>query len=422
MNQPDRTLTNDARGDFGHGADLFRDPANAGTNELFDLAGLGPTFVNVSCVACHVDGLNAGSPVPKGAEPKGMPEPGMIVRLSGGNGAHGEVLPDPNYGMEIQDTAVPGATPEAEIAVTWIRKTITYPDGTELKLRRPKVELRDPTADAALSPSPKIQSPRVAVPLVGLGLLASIPEANLKAASDPNDTNHDGISGEVQMVWDATAQRYVPGRFGWKALQPTVAGQTGGAAALDMGVTNPVVRTDCDATPCPAKSHPATNPPEVNQTRFDQIVIYTEAIAVPESRPLRSPTQQMADGAKAFADIGCSACHTPAQTSGPSHIPGWVPGQTFYPYTDLLLHDMGPDSADGRTEFNASSTEWRTPPLWGQWIRRKIGFGRLMHDGRAGSVEEAIAWHGGEGSAAASAFAALPEAKRAAVIAFVESL
>ena len=443
LNQPARTLTNAGRRDFGAGAILFRDSAATLNGGREDVTGLGPSFIQDSCVACHVDGLDDGGPVKPTAEvPTGLPSPGLVVRISDGVDEHGGPRPDPKYGLELQNSAVDGAVAEGTLVAKWTTSSVTLGDGTKVAMHRPEVSFT-PTDDGGSAGGedhqPASMSPRIAPPLVGLSLLESIPEDALNAAADPEDGDGDGISGEVQYVWDPQKAAMVVGRFGWKAAQPTVRAQTAAAAAFDVGVTSERQPSDCDQTPCPDGSSPDGSSPDgsspagssaagigdpvdLDDRQFEELAVYTEAIAVPESRPLRTPTNQVAAGAELFADTGCASCHASGQKTGPSSVPGHVEGETIYPYTDMLLHDMGPDLADGRVEYRASGTEWRTPPLWANWLRNDIGFGRYLHDGRAGTIEQAILWHGGEAQAARDGFANLSKADRDALVAFVQSL
>jgi CxxC motif-containing protein (DUF1111 family) len=127
-------------------------------------------------------------------------------------------------------------------------------------------------------------------------------------------------------------------------------------------------------------------------------------------------------GAAAFEEMSCTACHMPTQRTGPSRV-GAVADQEIHPYTDLLLHDMGEALADGRPDGEASGREWRTQPLWGLGLIEAVnGHTRLLHDGRARTIVEAILWHGGEAETARDAFAAMPKGDRDALLAFLGSL
>ena len=206
-------------------------------------------------------------------------------------------------------------------------------------------------------------SPRVAPAIVGMGLLETIPETDILALADPDDADSDGISGRPNMVWDVLKGKLALGRFGWKANQPTVEQQTAGAFLGDMGITStlfpdenfPEAQPECLAAP-------NGGGPEIPDDRFAKVVFYTQTLAVPVMRNLEDP--RVARGAPLFAEAGCNQCHTPSHTTGEHSVSAGA-DQTIYPYTDLLLHDMGEGLADGATDFDASGREWRTPPAVG---------------------------------------------------------
>lgn len=421
FNQPARTLTNEQRRSFGLGAEIFRDPATTETGAMNDLQGIGPLFVQASCVTCHVDGLTAGG---EGSMKvgRGDPGPGLVVRTSGEVDDRGGPSFHQAVGIELQTKAIKGFDPEASVATTWENSTFTYPDGTTRQMTRPKLAYASAGGTDAKKPLAADEihaSPRVATPLLGLWLLEAIPESSLESAADPDDSNGDGVSGEVQRVWDEASASMTVGRIGWKAGKATTAAQTAGASAYDMGVTSAAEHSSCDSDTCSPVEEPAET--EMSDRMMSQLVLYTRAIAVPESKPLRNPTDAMVQGQRQFVATGCASCHTASQVAGPSDLPN-TQGVKFYPFTDLLLHDMGSDLADDRVEFLASGSEWRTPPLWGMNLRKSIGFGSLLHDGRAATVEEAILWHGGEAAAAKQRFTELDADQRAHLIAFVEAL
>jgi CxxC motif-containing protein (DUF1111 family) len=212
------------------------------------------------------------------------------------------------------------------------------------------------------------------------------------------------------------------GRFGWKANQPSVRQQVAGAFAGDMGITTSLFPAEeCTETQEPCRAAPSGGAPEISDEDLDKVVLYASSLAVPA---LRDPEDaEVARGARIFGVIGCAACHTSTLVTG-SHptIPA-LSGQTIHPYTDVLLHDMGAGLADGRPDFEASGSEWRTPPLWGIGLVPTVNrHAYYLHDGRARGVTEAILWHGGEGQASRDRFAALSSDARAALLRFLESL
>jgi CxxC motif-containing protein (DUF1111 family) len=266
-------------------------------------------------------------------------------------------------------------------------------------------------------PKDAMISPRVAPPVIGVGLLEAIPEADLLKRADPDDRDGDGVSGRPNRVWSVEAKRRELGRFGWKANQPTVSQQNAGAFLGDMGVTSrafPVQNCPEDAVDC--RTAPRGRKLDLDDQDRRNMDVYVRLLAVPARRDVNDP-------AAAFRAAQCQSCHVE------SHRTGVVPGfpelskQLIFPFTDLLLHDMGGGLADGRPDFEATGSEWRTPPLWGIGLTQEVGgHTRFLHDGRARSLEEAILWHGGEAEAARARFMALSRDERAALIKFLETL
>jgi CxxC motif-containing protein (DUF1111 family) len=266
-------------------------------------------------------------------------------------------------------------------------------------------------------------SARVASPVIGLGLLEAVPEESLRALADADDEDGDGISGRVNIVWDAANNMEAVGRFGWKANAPSLRHQNAAAAIGDMGITSPVFNTDlCEPAQesCRAVAEEVADPPELLGSFFDPLVRYTQLVGVPRQRDADKAEVQR--GAARFRGLGCASCHMPTLITGPSDLVE-VADQVIHPYSDLLLHDMGHGLADNRPDFQASGREWRTPPLWGIGLTEAVGgFQLYLHDGRARSLEEAILWHDGEAARAQQAFINLPAAERADLLAFLGSL
>jgi len=266
------------------------------------------------------------------------------------------------------------------------------------------------------------KSPPVKVAMIGLGLLEAVPETTLRALAARQKAEGSGVAGRVNYVWDATARKNLPGRYGWKSEQPTVLQQTAGAFAGDMGLTsslvpdeNYTVRQEICAR------QPSGGHPEVSDKIFNDVVLYSRTLAVPARRNWTAPT--VLQGKALFAQAGCAVCHEPKlQTGDCADLPE-LSNQTTRPYTDLLLHDMGEELADHRPAYAASGRDWRTPPLWGIGLVAKVnGHTCFLHDGRARNLTEAILWHGGEAQTAREKFRAFSRAERNALIAFLESL
>lgn len=413
---PAGELTTAERQDFEVGDSFFTQNWVTSPASTKGRDGLGPTFNAQSCSACHtLDG--------RGAPPQGPDDTatlGLLLRLSvPGTAPDGGPVPEPTYGGQLQDRAIPGVAPEGRMSVTWTTETGTFDDGTPYELRRPEISIEDlafgPLADDVLI------SPRLAPQVIGVGLLEAIPADDLRAAADPDDADGDGISGRVNLVPDPRTGDEIVGRFGWKANVGTVEGQIAGAFAGDIGITTSLSPTEnCGPGQAECLAAPNGGAPEVEDDTLGRVVFYNRILAVPAMRDFE--TDDVRAGADAFAQLGCASCHTTAQKTGPSDIPV-LANQTIQPYTDLLLHDMGPGLADGRPDYLATGSEWRTPPLWGLGLVPVVNGARfLLHDGRARTFDEAILWHGGEGQAVADSFRALDADTRAELIAFLESL
>jgi CxxC motif-containing protein (DUF1111 family) len=295
----------------------------------------------------------------------------------------------------------------------------SYADGASYELLVP--EYRIDEAGYGPLPADLRLSPRVAPAMIGLGLLEAIPEERLHALEDPDDGDSDGISGRVNRVWDVLTETTTLGRFGWKAEQPSVMQQVAGAFLGDIGITSPLFPSEsCTPAEADCGLAPAGGAPEIDEPLLTRVVAYSQLLAV----PLRARWNdvEIRRGQRLFHGSGCAACHTPSHTTGDGPL-AELEGQVIWPYTDLLLHDMGPELSDRRPAFEAEGVEWRTPPLWGLGRVPEVnGHDRLLHDGRARGVAEAILWHGGEGSASREAFRALASEDREALVTFVESL
>lgn len=377
--------------------------------------GLGPLFNARSCSACHLhDGRGRA------------PEPGdrmlsMLVRLSiPGHDLERGVVPEPTYGDQFNGLAVHGVAPEGREVVTYEEMPGTYEDGESYSLRKPTYGF----ADLAYGPMHPhtLTSPRVAPAMIGLGLLEAVPEEALLSLADPDDANADGISGRPNRVWDKVLGQTVLGRFGWKANQPNVAQQVAGAFLGDIGITSPLFPDEnCPHVAVACRNALNGGRPELSAKLLGHVVFYSRTLAVPARRDLQQPDVQR--GRQVFDLAQCGACHTPTLHTG--SVPGLpdLSKQVIHPYTDLLLHDMGAALADGRPDFEATGSEWRTPPLWGiglvETVNRHTHF---LHDGRARNLAEAILWHGGEAEASKEYFRRLPRADREALLQFLRSL
>lgn len=422
FSRPIAGLSEDARAAFLRGRHIFRQnwtvlPARD-ERAQGAFGGLGPLFDAQSCAECHVrDGR--GRPADATA-----PAQGIVVRVARAWPPRGET--PPGFGRQLNAHAIPGQAWEGRARVTYRPSIANLADGTETRLRRPVLEVAAP-GGGPLPAAGLVWSLRVAPALIGLGLLEAIPAAAIVAGADPGDADGDGISGRVNFRPASRSPAPGPagngaiGRFGWKADRATLADQIAEALAQDLGIAS----ADRPDGPCATDQQPCLaaqrrSGVEIDPGRSRDLLAYIRTLAPPEPRP---PTSQSARGERIFAEIGCARCHRPAwTTAGDAPLPA-LADRPIAPFTDLLLHDMGPGLADGVTAGGAGGREWRTPPLWGVGLLPDVnGHQFLLHDGRARGVGEAILWHGGEARRARDAFARLPAPDRAALIAFVNRL
>jgi CxxC motif-containing protein (DUF1111 family) len=407
--------------------------------------GLGPHFIARSCAGCHtMDGRGSPPDWPKtlGKEPENTVALLMRLSVPGQPIAHAGVVPEPTYGDQFNNAAVQGVKPEGRVEIRSQPLRGRFTDGTPYTLQKPIYTL----TDLAYGPLAKnvMISPRIAPQMIGMGLLEAIPESEILANARDQAASAGPIKGQPNRVWDAFAKKELIGRFGWKANVASVAHQSAGAFNGDMGITTRVfpgeactsAQKDCLAAPhgggsakggaeLAASANSVATPPEIDDETFAQVAFYTATLAPPARRQPKDP--QVLRGQALFAQAQCAACHRPGYTTGEALFPALstprISAQRIWPYTDLLLHDMGPDLADGRPDFLASGSQWKTPPLWGIGLIRDVNdHQRLLHDGRANGVLEAVLWHGGEAQGARERVLKFNAADRAALVKFVESL
>lgn len=396
--------------------------------------GLGPLFNAKACQRCHIkDGR--GHP-PAGNYPDDTAE-SMFLRLSippqsdedrGLLDTHQvNVIADPTYGTQLQDFAIQGHAAEGRMHITYEEVPVTLAGGETVSLRKPTYTITD-LGYGPLHPD-VMMSPRVAPQMIGLGLLEQVPEDQIVANADPDDKDGDGISGKAQRVFDPIDGRVALGRFGWKAGEATIDAQNQGAFAGDMGISTPLkpfnsgecmaAQADCMAAPHGGDEQYAGL--EAPQQVTDLVRHYARHLAVPARREVDHP--EVLRGKKLFHETGCASCHVPKFRTAADGPEPELRDQLIWPYTDMLLHDMGEGLADNRPEGLADGREWRTAPLWGVGLTETVsGHTFLLHDGRARNVTEAILWHGGEAEAAREAFRSLAADDRAALLRFVNSL
>ena len=394
--------------------------------------GLGPLFNARGCQSCHIkDGR--GHPPFAGEDESAS----MFLRLSVPPGETDERLAmdgviagevgDPVYGTQLQDFAVPGLQAEGRMVIDYLEVPVTLGDGSVVSLRQPHYSVVDlgygPLADDVMI------SPRVANPMIGLGLIEQIPAEDILKLADADDLDGDGISGRANWTIDPDSETLMLGRFGWKAGMPTIRSQSAAAFAGDLGISTPLddlPHGDCtenqpECLALPTGEQVRLGATEAPEPVLDLVTFYAQTLGVPQRRDVGDA--KVLAGKAAFYEAGCASCHVPKfvtsrDAENPAHR-----FQLIWPYSDLLLHDMGEGLADHRPEGQASGTEWRTPPLWGIGLTETVsGHSFFLHDGRARNLTEAILWHGGEAQAARDAFSDMSQATRDNLLAFLGSL
>ncbi|WP_254871289.1 di-heme oxidoredictase family protein [Pseudooceanicola sp. HF7] len=424
--------------DFKVGNGLFKKLWVSSPSSTLASDGLGPLYNARSCQRCHLkDGRGH---LPAGPEDDAT---SLFLRISVPAApeddvsdiesfllSRGEeplrVRPHPSYGGQMQDFGVAGQTAEYRIVADWEEEDIALNGGESITLRNPNWGATD-LGYGPLGPDTML-SPRLAPQMIGLGLLEAIPAEDILALADEADADGDGISGKPQIVWSFEEDRPMLGRFGWKAGAPSVREQSAAAFAGDIGISSPLFPSpwgDCTEAQAACRNAPHGDGDErgteIDAEGLDLVTFYSRNLGVPERRDVAEPA--VLNGKRVFYEAGCTSCHQPKFVTARLEDQPEQSFQLIWPYTDLLLHDMGEGLADNRPEGRANGREWKTPPLWGIGLTRQVsGHEAYLHDGRAGSLLEAVLWHGGEAEAAREHVVALEPEDRADLIAFLESL
>lgn len=393
--------------------------------------GLGPLYNARSCETCHQRDGRGHPPAEQGDSRSFLLRlarpPRTEAEKQSLSARHVANFPDPVYGTQLQDNAIPGLPAEGRVAVTYAEREVSLPGGETASLRKPDYAIEH-LAYGPLDPATTL-SPRLTPPMIGLGLIEAIHPGDIRAHADPEDRDGDGISGRVSEVVDAASGERAIGRFGWKAQNATVRSQAASALAMDIGISNPVASKpygDCQPLQKACLDRPTGVQPRLGATEapgpiLDLLTFYAENLAVPARRNPEAP--EVLAGKRMFNNLGCAACHVPNYVTRRDAAISTLGYQLIWPYSDFLLHDMGEDLADGQQVGDASGREWRTPALWGIGLTETINGRRFfLHDGRARSLTEAILWHGGEGRRARDAFASASARDRHSLLTFLESL
>jgi CxxC motif-containing protein (DUF1111 family) len=362
---------------------------------------LGPMLNASSCIACHhLDG--------RGATPTGEEDTltSLVMQLSmDETDAFGAPIPDPRYGRQFDTASAEGYQPEGRLQVDYEIIDGTFDDGTPYQLRRPSYRFEDTLHGVPMNAR---QSARIAPMLAGTGLLEALMASEILSHEDPDDADGDGVSGRANWVRDVFTDEITLGRFGWKASQPGLVQQTAIAYQRDMGITSEYLPShDCGSE---SEDCPPNAPPELGTVEIELVAEYVAGLAPPPRLNHEDPMAII--GMQLFKNANCQACHIPSMRTRTDHETIAYRDQRVEAFTDLLLHDMGPGLADDFEVYQASGSEWRTPPLWGAgYVGHVLGVPdectdpfsgeqnpNYLHDGRARTLMEAVLWHGGEAS------------------------
>jgi CxxC motif-containing protein (DUF1111 family) len=420
--------------DFKIGNAVFRKQWVSAPSSTKSSDGLGPLYNARACQNCHLKDGRGHPPTANWPEEDAV---SFLMRLSIPPQteedkrliAEGRIksVDDPVYGGQLQTLSIQGQEAEGKIRIDYTDVPVELAGGEIVHLRKPQYKIEH-LGYGPLHPGIML-SPRVAPQMIGLGLIELVPEEQILQYADPDDRNGDGISGKAQRVWSIEENRVMLGRFGHKAGAPSLSQQAAMAFNGDIGISSPLIPRDAgDCTPkqplclnAPHGSDPATGEPEIGERLFSLVSFYSRNLAVPARRSPGDPA--VLKGKSLFYSAGCTSCHRPKLMTGSSEDQPHLAHQLIWPYTDVLLHDMGEGLADGAPEGLADGREWRTAPLWGIGLTQIVnGEANFLHDGRARTLTEAVLWHGGEAQRARDAFAALTPDDRAALIAFLNSL
>jgi CxxC motif-containing protein (DUF1111 family) len=377
--------------------------------------GLGPTFNARSCSSCHFkDG--------RGRPPSfdGEQSTGFLIRLSLVSTNPNEApVPHPAYGTQLNSMSNVGILSEGDVHITYSNEEYSFPDGETYSLQTPDYTFANLNYGDL---SGVLISPRVGQHMIGLGLLETISPIDILANVDEEDLNNDGVSGRVNYVPDVIDKSLKIGRFGWKAGQPNVKQQSADAFVGDIGITSSMYPSqNCTSPQNDCLDASNGGEPELTDRSLGFVELYASNLSVPARRNFDS--ESVKNGKTLFNNAGCVSCHKSNYRTGVNSTFPNLSNQEIWPYTDLLLHDMGPELADNRSEYVADGQEWRTPPLWGvglfETVNRHTFF---LHDGRARNLLEAIMWHGGEAESSKNNFANYSKTERDQLIEFVKSL
>lgn len=401
---------------FNAGDRLYDDPRTSDQGDPLQ-GGLGPLYVGFSCGSCH---KNAGRTYSTLFSDGGSGQYGFssqLVFISRQNGRFFR-----QYGRVLHDQAIYGALPEGKLKVTYQEEEFEFPDGEKYYLQTPKYSIVEWYADS-IAPEDLIIDVRVPLRHVGMGQIMALDHDELQRLAAQSNYPEYGISGRLNYIAERN-KRYL-GVGGNKAQHADLTVELGFSS--DLGVTN-------DRFPLEVGEGQSQNIGfshygiQVSTRDMEDVDLYMSALGVPARRNVNNKTVKQ--GEENFYRAKCHLCHIPtlhtrqdavALLNG-TRLP-WLSGQTIHPYSDFLLHDMGPGLDSHYKSGLAEGYEWRTTPLWGAGLQETVnGHTNFLHDGRARNFIEAIMWHDGEGAVSKELFKRMSKEDRDALVMFLRTL
>lgn len=417
---PASWVTGELYSRFNLGDQLYDDPRESSHNP--SSGGLGPVYAGFSCGSCH---RNAGRTSSTLFTEGGSGHSGFSSCLIYITRRDGSFFPQ--YGRVLHDQAIVGSQPEGKLKATYDEKTGYFPDGESYVMRTPHYEITEWYADS-IPPEDLYISVRIPLRHVGMGQMMALDRDELVKLAAQSNYPRYGISGRLNYITERGV--YQIGVSGNKAQHADLTVELGFSS--DMGITNDRYPEEiCQGQSQWPNGH--WNGIQISSKDMEDVDLYLHCLGVPYRRYDEYTAENRAilkRGEEKFYEAKCDLCHTPTlhtSQNAPTLLNGtrlpWLANQVIHPYSDFLLHDMGPELDDHLKAGLATGAEWRTTPLWGIGRQAIVnGHTQFLHDGRAHSLVEAILWHGGEGNYSREMFRRMEKSDRDALIAFLNSL
>lgn len=377
--------------------------------------GLGPVYAGYSCASCHKGAGRTRPSTAVGGTESGFSS--MLIYILRKNGGF-----FPEYGRVLHDQAIYGVKPEGKLNVTYEKNTYYFPDGEAYELQKPIYKITDWYADS-IRPEDLRISVRIPLRHVGMGQMMALDLDELQRLAAKSNYPEYGISGRLNYITERGKKQI--GVSGNKAQHADLTVELGFSS--DLGVTNDRYPEEV----CQGQSQMmgfANYGIQISTEDMENVDLYMQTLGVPARRNVNDVTVKR--GEEMFYQAKCHLCHVTTLHTRPrgtvllngTQLP-WLGSQTIHPYSDYLLHDMGPGLDDNYPSGLAQGCEWRTTPLWGIGLQERVNYHTyFLHDGRARNLTEAIMWHDGEGAASRILFSKMSKEDRKALLTFLESL